>query len=193
MTDPTSRALPGGSSWFSDVPWTSIPSHLQGCLVPTTTCIQRPRLLGGSSKLAKLAEERRKKAAAASSTHVQEAPNGSLNSLDRLSKPKDAKENAAPEPQAEPKKYPIRRKREPTPPPREPTPEPEETEDVGPDLRASPTSFGRALSAGQNRRNSAKMALQDLMGEDVPEDPFKGPSPDDVVARAQGNSRGLAR
>lgn len=185
------------SSQFTNIPWTNIPSHLQGHLIPSPACLKRPRLLGGSSKLAKLAEERRKKAAAASSPTgtVQEVPNGNFSSLDRLSKPKNAaKENAVPEPKVEPKKYPIRQKRESTPPPREPTPEPEEVKEEGPDLRASPTMFGRALSqGGMQSRGAAKMALGDLVGEQVPEDPFNGPSPDDAVWRAQGHSKGMAK
>lgn len=180
------------SSWFSDIPWTNIPSHLQGHLVPPIPCASRPKLLGGSSKLAKLAEERRKKAAAATSAPVKEAPNADFSSLDRLSKSKDAKENTAPEPKAEPKKYPIRRKREPTPPPREPTPEPEEIKEEGPNLKASPTSFGRALSAGEYQIDQpTKMMLKDLLGHEDAEDPFSGPSPDDAVLRAQGHSKGL--
>lgn len=177
------------------MPWTNLPTHLEGNLISQGPVPTRPRLVGGSSKLAKLAEERRKKAAAAgTSTSVQEAPNGSLSSLDRLSKPKDAKENTVPEPKAEPKKYPIRRKREPTPPAREPTPEPEESKEEGPDLRASPTNFGRALSTGEAQASvPTKMTLRDMMGEHVPEDPFKGPSPDDTVLRAQQHSKGLAK
>lgn len=180
------------SSWFSGIPWTNVPPHLQGRLVPLVACAPRPKLLGGSSKLAKLAEERRKKAAIANSTPVQETANGEFSSLDRLSKPKDAKENAAPEPKAEPKKYPIRRKRESTPPPREPTPEPEEVKEEGPNLKASPSSFGRALSAGEHQVDRpTKMMLKDLMGNEEAQDPFSGPSPDDAVLRAQGHSKGL--
>lgn len=63
----------------------------------------------------------------------------------------------------------------------------------GPDLRASPTSFGRALSAGEQAARPAQMMLKDLMGDESPEDPFKGPSPDDAVMRAQGHSKGLAK
>jgi len=174
--------------WFLDVPWTNVPAEMAGDLVAPARSM--PKLLGGSSKLAKLAEERRKKAAAAAAP----ATNGALSSLDRLSKPKDAKENEAPLPKAEPKKYPIRKKREPTPPPKEPSPPPPEPEEEKPDLRASPTEFGRTLSIsppyGHNTRN---MTLKDMLGSEVAEDPFKGPSPDDTVLRAQQYSKGLAK
>ena len=148
----------------------------------------RPRLLGGSSKLAKLAEERRKKAAAAASP--SETSTTTMNSLDRLGKPRDSKENATPQPQVEAKKYPIRRKRELTPPPREPTPEPEEVKEELPSLKASPTSFGKALSVGQNHSNQSRgIGLPDMLGANVDVDPFKEPSPDDVILRAQKQSK----
>jgi len=152
-----------------------------------------PKLLGGSSKLAKLAEERRKKAAAAA-----EAPStasGGLSSLDRLSKPKDIKENKTPSAKPEPKKYPIRKTREPTPPPREPTPPPAEEEaDEQPDLRASPTSFGRTLSASRSHVTTLSLpTIKDMFGHASEEDPFKGPSPDDTILRAQQQSKSLGK
>ena len=163
---------------------------MQGDLIPVETLRPRPKLLGGSSKLAKLAEERRKKAAAAQTAPA--APNGAVNSLDRLSKPKDTKENIAPQRKLEPKKYPIRKKREPTPPPREPTPPQEEPKEL-PDLRASPTDFARALSSGPNVRVPSSMNLKDLMSSSTTEDPFKGLSPDDTVLRAQQHGKSLKK
>jgi len=173
--------------WFTGIQWSGIPSHLQGNLV-CQGLSPRPRLLGGSSKLAKLAEERRKKAAAAVSP--SETPSTNFNSLDRLGKPKDAKENATPQPQVEAKKYPIRRKREPTPPPREPTPEPEEVKEELPSLKASPTSFGKALSNGASHASGTRnLGFEDLLGTQMDSDPFKEPSPDDVILRAQKQSK----
>lgn len=162
---------------------------MQGDLVPLYPNIPRPQLLGGSSKLAKLAEERRKKAAAAASS-LAPAPDGALSSLDRLSKPKDLKENFRPQAKSEPKKYPIRKKSEPAPPPREPTPPPQEPAEEVPDLRASPTSFGRTISSSPPQNTGPDMILSDLLGSTTTEDPFKGPSPDDTVLRAQQNRKG---
>ncbi|CZT25395.1 uncharacterized protein RCC_11126 [Ramularia collo-cygni] len=176
--------------WFKDTPWTGLDPSIVGQLVPAMPEPPRPKLLGGSSKLAKLAEERRRKAVASQNT-----PNPaveSLNSLDRLSISKDSKENAAPV--AEPKKYPTRRKRSPTPPPREPTPPPEEPVEQLPDLRSSPTAFGRALSKSSGQMNGAtRMALADLLGMTASSSPFEGPSPDDTVLKAQNKSKGLKK
>jgi elongation factor 1 alpha-like protein len=148
------------------------------------------KLLGGSSKLAKLAEERRKKAAAARG--AQSAPADSLSSLTRLSISSDAKENEAPVPKAEPKKYPMRRKRSPTPPPREPTPPPQEPEEQLPDLRSSPTAFAQTFSTGSaNPNGTSKMGLQDLFGSSYSFKVFEGPSPDDTVIQRQQGSKGL--
>ena len=150
----------------------------------------RLKLLGGSSKLAKLAEERRKKAAA--SQRAETKPNSSLSALDRLSKTHDAKENATPTPKPEPKKYPIRKKKESTPPPQDPEPPPEDPKEGTPDLRTSPSDFGRTLSitTGKGTR-SAQMALDELFGRAQNGDAFSGPSPDDTVLKAQGKSKGL--
>lgn len=178
--------------WFKDIPWIGLDSNIVGEIVPAMPKPPRPRLLGGSSKLAKLAEERRRKAAA--SQTAQPAPVDTLNSLDRLSISKDAKENAMPVEKAEPKKYPARRKRSPTPPPREPTPPPEEPKEQLPDLRSSPTAFARTLSKHSGQLSGAtSMALDDLLGLTQTRNPFKGPSPDDTVMKAQSQSKGLKK
>ncbi len=162
-----------------------------GHIVSLYPDLPRPQLLGGSSKLAKLAEERRKKAATPSPSP---APDGALSSLDRLSKPRDPKENVKPQIKSEPKKYPIRKKSEPAPPPREPTPPPPEPAEEVPDLRASPTSFGRALSTGPPQTTKSRnIAVRDLLGSSTTEDPFKEASPDDKVLRAQQGSKGLTK
>lgn len=181
------------ADWFRDTPWSHVPSHMEGTLIRAEAERPRPRLLGGSSKLAKLAEERRKKAAAATEV-PSSAPNGALSALDRLSKPKDTKENALPSTTTEPRKYPIRKKRDPTPPPpREPTP-PLEPEEEQPDLRTTPTEFGRTLSTNPSQSSSAAiMTLGDVFGSLTGDDPFKGPSPDDTVMQAQRNSKGLSK
>ena len=180
--------------WFRDVPWTHVPSCVVGHLIPSEPVRPRPKLLGGSSKLAKLAEERRKKAAAAANQPESSAPNGSLSALDRLSKSRDGKENDVPMPKIEPKKYPIRKKPEPTPPPKEPTPPPPEAEEEKPDLRASPSAFGLTLSTNPPcGPNIATITLKDMLGSEAADDPFQGPSPDDTVLRAQQHSKGLAK
>ena len=182
------------AEWFRDVPWTHVPSHVVGHLVPSEPVRPRARLLGGSSKLAKLAEERRKKAAAAANQSESPASNGPISALDRLSISRMTKENEVPVPKVEPKKYPVRKKRDPTPPPREPTLPPPEPEEERPDLRASPTAFGLALSTSPPcGSNSASVTLKDMLGSEMAEDPFQGPSPDDTVLRAQQHSKGLAK
>ncbi|KAK4506761.1 hypothetical protein PRZ48_000494 [Zasmidium cellare] len=184
------------AEWFKGVPWTNVPCEMIGQIVPAEPEPPRIKLLGGSSKLAKLAEERRKKAAAAAQP-AQPSETDSASSLDRLTKPKDVKENVAPVPKAEPKKYAIRRKRSPTPPPKAPTPPPEEPKEQLPSLRSSPSAFGRALSSSSGQTNGTRqMALQDLLGSSYSSSPFEGPSPDDAViqkAKAQQASNGLAK
>lgn len=188
MIPPPSAA----ADWFQDVPWSAVPFEMQGELVPAFSIYLRPQLLGGSSKLAKLAEERRKKTAASSAAPA--APNGAPSSLDRLSKPKDVKENVLPPATPEPRKYPIRQKREPTPPPKEPSPEPEEpTEDL-PDLRASPTEFAKTMATHAAPPQVAEARdnhMDSIFRSSSNDDPFKGPSPDDTVMRAQGHSKGI--
>ena len=181
---------PSGLGWFSGVSWSNVPPELEGNLRPANASRPRPQLLGGSSKLAKLAEERRKKAAASASPAP--APNGTTSSLDRLSKPKDNKENVKSQPKSEPKKYPIRKKQEPEPPPREPTPPSLEPVKEVPNLRASPTEFGRTLASSPSQNNeTSDSAVHELLGSLTKQDAFNDPSPDDTVLRAQQNSKGL--
>jgi len=149
-----------------------------------------PRLLGGSSKLAKLAEERRKKVAA--SNAAQSPTNQALHSLDRLSLVGNA-ENQVPAARSEPRKYPTRKKREPSPPPREPTPPAEEPQESLPDLRSAPTDFGLTLSVSPSRNISGRMTLQELYGSDHQASAFQEPSPDDNVLKAQQSSKGLKK
>lgn len=176
--------------WFKDTPWTGLPANLVAEMVLAEPLRPSPKLLGGSSKLAKLAEERRKKAAAAQNT--PSAPTDTTSSLDRLSKPKEAKDNVLPIRIPEPKKYPVRRKKSPSPPPREPTPPPEEPKEQLPDLRSGPTAFGQTLSSSlPYQHTAARMALQDLLGSSPESNPFDGPSPDDTVLKAQDKSKGL--
>ncbi|KAK0792781.1 hypothetical protein LTR75_011370 [Friedmanniomyces endolithicus] len=170
--------------WFRDVPWT-LPPGTQGHLVPAAP-VYRPRLLGGSSKLAKAAEERGKKAATTSAEEF--TANGASSSLDRPTKPKEPKENKAPSTVDEPKNSPMREKRKPTPPPSS------GLEEEMPDLRAEPTDFARTLSARPTPDTlPAAMSLLNLLGSERSEDPFKGPSPDGTVTKAQNRSKGMTK
>lgn len=179
------------ADWFRGTPWTNVPAQEIGLLVPAQRARPEARLLGGSSKLAKLAEERRRKAAAAQ--HSPEATaTDSISALDRLGKTKDTKENSIPVVTEESKKYPSRRKRSPTPAPRAPTPPPEAPKEVLSNLRSSPTAFGVALSSkSSDSQGSKNMGLQDLFGDAYSLNAFTEPSPDDKVIRAQQGSRGL--
>lgn len=182
-----------GANWFSGTPWTNVSPHIVGHIVSIEAPIPRLRLLGGSSKLAKLAEERRRKAAEGTTQTPQDKPQEASSSLDRLSKPKETKENHPPGMKAEQKKYPIRRKKSPTPPPpSSPSPPPEEPQEDLPDLRISPTAFGRTLSRGSDRsRGQRRMSMQAVFGPSYTPGSFDGPSPDDTVLKAQERSKGL--
>ncbi|KAK4637469.1 HBS1-like protein [Fulvia fulva] len=140
------------ADWFRGTPWTGVPASMLSTFTPVQR-LPQVKLLGGSSKLAKLAAERRKKAAAARNAQAPSAPADSLSSLERLSVSRDAKENESPAQPPEPKKYPMRRKRSPTPPPRDPAPPPLEPEEDVPNLRSSPTAFAQALSTGTGSVN----------------------------------------
>lgn len=163
--------------------------------MPAAPLRPMPKLLGGSSKLAKLAEERRRKAEAAKQEPVEAETKKAANALDRLTLGGSSvqKENNQPTTQAEPRKYPMRKKREPTPPPQESEPEPEvEEREELPDLKAPPTDFGRTLSRSPVYGSlGAQMNLQDLLGSSANVDAFQDPSPDDRVSHAQSASRGL--
>lgn len=186
-----------GRDWFANVPWTGVPKNVEGELVPAIPPRPMPKLLGGSSKLAKLAEERRKKAEAAKQEPAEAQTKKAASALDRLTLGSSTgqKENQQPPNQAEPRKYPSRKRREPTPPPKAPEPEPEiEEHEELPDLKASPTDFGRTLSRSPTCGSlSAQMNLQDLLGSSTRMDAFKDPSPDDRVSHAQSGSKGLSK
>ncbi|KAK0326628.1 hypothetical protein LTR82_002470 [Friedmanniomyces endolithicus] len=170
--------------WFRDVPWT-LPPETQGHLVPAAP-VYRPRLLGGSSKLAKPTEERGKKLATAG---VEESSaDGASSSLDHPTKPKEPKENEAPLTVGEPRNSQRSEKREPKPPPSS------GLEEEKPDLRAQPTAFARTLSARPTPDTlPAAMSFLNLLASERSEDPFKGPSPDGTVTKAQNRSKGMTK
>lgn len=186
--------------WFDNVSWSRVAPDMSATLVPA---YPRPveKLLGGSSKLARLAEERRKKAEAVKAElkdKTNEADvNTALSSLDRLalSKRKElhgaTSETATPPPR---KQY-VKKKREQSPPPPAPEPEPEApTEEEVVSLRAKPSSFARTLATGTSSNTKGQnMSLQDLLGAPVSSDVFSKPSPDDLARQAQSQSKGLNR
>lgn len=181
--------LRSSMAWFEGVSWSTVQATLAGDLRPAFVPPPRPRLLGGSSKLAKLAEERKRKAEAAKVA-------ATASSLDHLTLDgwidQTASEPLDTRPAKVTRKYPSR-KRDPTPPPNEPVPEPvEEVIDNLPDLRAPPTAFGHTLSNTTSQADRAhRLQLQDVLGPSKKTDAFTGPSPDDIVTRAQGASRSL--
>lgn len=197
---PLDIAPPTGG-WFANVSWNSVPAELAGKLVPSQPNRPTPKLLGGSSKLAKLAEERRKKAEAirqgSAKSSTESEPNKTASALDRLTlgKSTEQKENTTPAPPPEPRKYPTRKRRESTPPSPEPEPEPHEEENEQlPDIKAPPTAFGRAISTcPSGGRTNPSMSLQDMLGSSGKREAFQNPSPDDVVSRAQGGSKGMSK
>ncbi|KAK0249304.1 hypothetical protein LTS09_015566 [Friedmanniomyces endolithicus] len=178
--------------WFRDVPWT-LPSETQGCLVPATQ-IRRPRLLGGASKFVKPAEEKSKKAAATSAE--RSTVKGALSSSELHHEPKELKGSETSWVAAAPNQHPIGKKHEPTPPPLlKSTPSlSSESEEQKPDLRASPTAFARTLSAQPTHDTTpTAVALLELLNLGRSEDPFKGPSPDGTVTKAQNRSKGMTK
>ncbi|KAK6434657.1 hypothetical protein LTR95_009155, partial [Oleoguttula sp. CCFEE 5521] len=181
----TSLDLGRPESWFRDVTWSHIPEAIVGDLMPPM--YRQPRFLGGSSKLAKLAEERKRKAEAAKVA-------ASASSLDHLTLDGTHEQSKGRPPDTQPaaktRKYPARRK-ESSPPPRQPEPEPvEQVKEVLPDLRAPPTAFGHTLSkSSRNTDQRQTLQVRNILGSSTSPDAFSGPSPDDVVTRAQGASR----
>ena len=197
---PPLNISPPTGGWFTNVSWSSVPGDLVGNLVPAEPMRPAPKLLGGSSKLAKLAEERRKKAEAirqgSAQPSVESETKKTTSALDRLTlgNSSDQKENAATIPPPEPRKYVARKRKESTPPPPEPEPEPVEDQEPLPDLRAPPTAFGRAMTTCHASANpNAPMSIQDMLGSAGKTEAFQNPSPDDVVSRAQGGSKGLSK
>lgn len=184
--------------WFKDVPWTNVPAQMTGQLSPAFTASARPppKLLGGSSKLAKLAEERRRRAEA-TRVDVRDRTNDAyintaMSSLDRLALSKNDETPQKRPAETVARKYPVKKKQEPTPPPTtEPEPEPE-PEDAVPDLRATPSAFAQTLAAGlQHGIGKRRISLHDLFRDTTSKDVFEGPSPDDVVLKAHGQSKSL--
>lgn len=215
------------ADFFRDTPWLNVPEHRRGNITIEPRFPQIG-LLGGSSKPSKLAalaaarkkkqEEERAKAAApadapSGSLGEQGRPDRGLSLLDRLGgKDKERPESKENVPMiestdksatsTEPKSYPIRRKKSPTPEPEPLLPQPHEEatvpKHVAPDLRGTPSSFAQTVVGHTNQRRSSNAQPREdssviipyIQGlQDAKHDPFTGPSPDDVVLNAQ--SKGL--
>ncbi|QIX01894.1 hypothetical protein AMS68_007411 [Peltaster fructicola] len=172
--------------WMSMVDWNNIPPHLVTTFTPERQ--QRPiKLMGGSSKLAKLAEERRRKAESLKAG-VQDRTNEAsvsttVTSLDRLSLNKAEKRPSdTPETQ---RRYPSKKKKEPTPPPaEEPEPEVEPVEPL-PDIRAEPSAFGRILSSKTKLAAKGQLSVQDVFAASKPTQATPKPAAQPVKPKAQ--------
>ncbi|KAE9967643.1 hypothetical protein BLS_006252 [Venturia inaequalis] len=199
------------AEFFQDVPWGKVPASRLANL-SHRPMYPRGGLLGGSSKLAKLAALRKQKELEKQATSMDTDAGRSIAILDRLSAKKEndkdittALSNIAldkPKPT-----FPIRQKRAASPM-REPEPKREEI--VPPpsvpksELLARPSVFAQTIFGheapsaggtsldtsqplqGAERRASDAFTLPFMNNpEFMKRNPFSGPSPDDIVLRAQ--------
>lgn len=201
--------------FFWDTPWGNVPPSRLG-KITAIPVLPRGRLLGGSSKLAALAAARKKKKEAAnpdpSATQPEEAKaetDAAVALLDKLSVGKDPNgpsngDTSQKRSGSFQNRYP--RKRQESPKPAAPEPEkpstPEETEPAiqVPRLRTGPSMFASTLCGiGQSKKNQdvvlSSVPLPSLPHDPASQRPFTGPSPDDVILRAQkkGAVHGLGR
>ncbi|QDS72346.1 hypothetical protein FKW77_007992 [Venturia effusa] len=210
---PVSQTWVGSSSatdFFKDIPWGHVPVSRLASL-SHRPMYPRGGLLGGSSKLAKLAAMRKQKEQDKQSASPDTDAGRSIAILDRLSTKKEndkdisSLSNVAPD---RPKRaFPTRQKRAPSPI-RDPEPKPEDKLPPAPvnksELLAQPSVFaqtifgqeassagGAPLDASQpspviDRGDSNMFTLPFMSNpEFLKRNPFSGPSPDDVVLRAQ--------
>ncbi|KAF2858686.1 hypothetical protein K470DRAFT_283131 [Piedraia hortae CBS 480.64] len=152
---------------------------------------EKTNMLGGSSKLSKLAEERRKKAESAQSA---QAPG--LNSLDRLIKAQGGDEAKQQPSSIRLRKIPLRPKHRTAAPETLPydSEKPEEKPQDTSMLRASPTAFGRFISLPVKEHKALpQITLKDVTGCEVDIKPFLDPSPDTIVLQAQKKRKGITK
>ena len=189
-------------SFFADIPWGKIPLHRQG-IITMESCYPRGGLLGGS-KLAALRKKRQEEAAKNSDPPAQlskEDADKAIALLDRLNiKEKESTSSPAADSarQSALRKYP--RKRSPSPEPEkveveEPEPEPAKPVIEFPNLRAKPSMFASTLCQSSDKRPDVQYAATyPLPYTNVKEyknsNPFAGPSPDDIVLKAQARGAG---
>jgi len=211
---PLQDCSPSPVGFFWDTPWGSVPPGRQGHIT-VIPVLPRGRLLGGSSKLAALAAARKKKQEeqnrgpeSSQPTDTKADTDKAIALLDKLTvKNKDStKSSTDTEAIAEGERKPLKnrlqyRKRQPSPEPVAAEPEEETVEEPKPsiqlpNLRIGPSSFASTLCGDGNSatvRKSAKAQASENLTEVLPKvidgDPFAGPSPDDIVLRAQAQGR----
>jgi elongation factor 1 alpha-like protein len=215
VSQPWTESFSSATRFFEDIPWSGVPvSRLAN--FSHRPMYPRGGLLGGSSKLAKLAAARKQREQEEQSAAEQTDAGRSIAILDRLA-PKKEKENnkqlttafsniATEKPKST---FPTRLKRAASPV-REPEPKKEEGIAPAPtlkppsELRAQPSIFARTIfgqeahttggaSLSQPQpactvepRNGGAFTLPFLNDpEYLKRNPFSGPSPDDIVLRAQ--------
>lgn len=193
--------------FFHDIPWLHVPAERLGNLVANPH-IPHGRLLGGSSKpskLAALAASRRKNEEnlkPSSPLNENVKPDRAISLLDQLGK-KDTGDSSpvrvGPKglvPQ-EPRKITLRPKLAPVEPQKPILSEQEQDEVTSPadaypvaDMRAEPSMFAATMlgaASGQKSRGvSAKASI--LVHHYPVSKAFSGPSPDDIVLKAQAKA-----
>ena len=219
--------------FFKDSPWLKIPYHRQG-EISIESRYTRGGLLGGSSlgggpkvsKLAALAAARKKKENEKVIQQGSSSPSTSNSLLDRLStkantnskdpesilravKPtsESALNGVEPPAASSPRKYSIRKRKDPSPPPpvvaKKEKPPQEEEDLLGPPevLAAAPSSFARTMIGNANPSPNVDperppvhaaallTSFSTLPLNTAKSNAFTGPSPDDVISNAQ-NSKG---
>jgi elongation factor 1 alpha-like protein len=201
------------SDFFKDTPWLNVPIHRRGDIFIEPLC-PRGGLLGGSSKLAALAAARKRKQEEAKAASTPQNSGAADNAetdravalLDRLKvkdNPKDA--SAANSRPSEPSytqkpgqmRHPPRRKKSPSPPlvqkeedsMADPIQEPVA---AVPDIRAPPSTFAATMFGALNPGIPVRSSEGSLFSiplyrakQPADNDPFAGPSPDDIVTNAQ--------
>lgn len=210
------------TEFFKDSPWLNVPIQRRGQIL-IEPLYPRLRLLGGSSsttegkvsKLAALAAARRKKEADKPSEGQSTRQSSSVTLLDKLSTSKkaeaeiDTTTTAASDSLSgnskvndenipgQVRRYPLRRKKSPTPPsslpqepPKEKEPEAQQMQDTT-TIKASPSMFARTVLGGQAKEPPLAVLHTDFKLPYIT-DPdftkskaFTGPSPDDIVTNAQ--------
>jgi len=199
-----------GDFW-ADTPWLHVPESRRTVFAPVEKPF-RGRLLGGSakpSKLAALAAKRKmqQERKVAGISDENQPPERAISLLDRLGSKFTEKETERTsaqsgdvgEDQLLPRKFPIRKKRSPSPE-TQPAPAPEEPSEPAapppPDLRADPSVFAKTMLGSsrpwtvpyESRQEDSKIllpAISDAAGRN----PFSDPSPDDLVLQKQSKGR----
>lgn len=191
-------------NFFWDTPWGKVPPHRLGVIT------SEPRYSGGllgGSKLAALAARRKQKQETPAATEgVKAETDKAVALLDRLSVKNES--TASPIRGGGQGRKPLGRyprKRSPSPTPiepelEEPVPEPATPVIEFPDLRATPSMFASTLCGPSDLALCQSACISSLSLSyttskasreiNAKDNPFAGPSPDDIVQRAQARSGG---